>query len=80
MAQLTYWSLQNYDHISVVQTARKALCKQMTAMMMNQWNLHRHICENFNPHKDGADCTGSQYYHWGGLAGLISLIEAGYWK
>jgi len=80
MAQLTYWSLQNYDHISAVQTARKALCKQMTAMMMNQWNLHRHICENFNPHKDGDECTGTKFYHWGGLAGLISLIEEGLWQ
>lgn len=25
------------------------------------------------------DCTGTKFYHWGALAGLISLVEAGYW-
>ena len=30
MAQLTYWSLAEYDHVPVVRKARKALCKQMT--------------------------------------------------
>ena len=24
------------------------MCKQMTAMFLNQWRLHAHICENFN--------------------------------
>jgi hypothetical protein len=47
MAQLTYWSLAEYDHVPVVRSARKAMCKQMTAMFLNQWRLHAHICENF---------------------------------
>ena len=51
MAQLTYWSLQNYDHVPAVRKGRKALVKQMGALMMSQWNEHRHICENYNPHK-----------------------------
>ena len=88
MAQLTYWSLQQYDHVPAVRSARKAMCKQMTAMMLNQWRLHAHICENFNPHKNGTevagkvwpdDCTGCKFYHWGALAGMISLIEEGHW-
>lgn len=40
MAQLTYWSLQEYDHIPAVRTARKALTKQMTAMFLDQWRRH----------------------------------------
>jgi hypothetical protein len=45
----------------------------MTAMFLNQWRLHAHICENFNPHKNGTevagkvwpdDCTGCKFYHW----------------
>ena len=57
-----------------VRDARKAMCKQMTAMFLNQWRLHAHICENFNPHKNGTevagkvwpdDCTGCKFYHWG---------------
>ena len=55
MAQLTYWSLKEYDHVPVVRSARKAMCKQMTAMFLNQWRLHAHICENFNPHKNGTE-------------------------
>eukprot|EP00937_MAST-01D_sp_MAST-1D-sp2_P000362 g362.t1 len=77
MAQLTYWGLQQYDHVPAVRAARKALTKQMTAMFLNQWNKHAHVCENFNPHKNGTDCTGTKFYHWGALAGMISIEEAG---
>ena len=41
MAQLTYWSLQEYDHVPAVKSGRKALCKQMTALMLSQWRGHR---------------------------------------
>ena len=68
MAQLTYWSLQNYDHVPQIRQARKAMCKQMNGLMMSQWNQHRHICENYNPHKTadttGGDCSGTRFYHW----------------
>lgn len=81
MAQLTYWSLREYDHVPIVRRARKALCKQMTALMLSQWRTNRHICENYNPHQtadtSGGDCTGTKFYHWGALTGLISLIEDG---
>jgi len=73
MAQLTHWSLQNYDHVPAVRKARKALVKQMGTLMMSQWNQHRHICENYNPHKtadtSGGDCSGTKFYHWGALTG-----------
>ena len=78
MAQLTYWSLLQYDHVPSVRAGRKALCKQMTEMGMKMWREHRHICENFSPHQDASDCTGTVFYHWGGLTMLISLLEAGY--
>jgi hypothetical protein len=32
------------------------MCKQM-GPLMSQWTQHRHICENYNPHKS-ADTTG----------------------
>ena len=38
MAQLTYWSLQQYDHLPVVRSARKAMCKQMTDMFLEQYD------------------------------------------
>jgi hypothetical protein len=81
MAQLTFWSLQAYDHVPVVRQARKAMCKQMAELMMSQWVEHRHICENYNPHKDAdttdGDCSGTRFYHWGALTGLIGLMEDG---
>ena len=68
--QLTYWGLRRYDAAPSVRTARKALCKQMTALMLSQWQRHGHICENFGPHKDTGDCTGNRFYHWGAMAAL----------
>jgi hypothetical protein len=55
MAQLTYWSLQEYDHVPAVKSGRKSLCKQMTALMLSQWRGHRHICENYSPKKVADD-------------------------
>jgi hypothetical protein len=51
VVQLTYWSLQQYDHVPAVRQARKALAAQMTGMLMNVWHRHKHVCENFSPHK-----------------------------
>jgi len=83
MAQLTYWSLQYYDHLPAVRGARKALCKQMTALLLSQWHAHRHICENYSPHKTAddhqGDCSGTKFYHWGALTGMITLVEEGYY-
>jgi hypothetical protein len=59
--------------------ARKALAKQSTAMMMEQYDSHAHICENYSPNRDHSDCTGDSFYSWGALAGMVSLIEDGYW-
>ncbi len=59
MVQLVYWGLERFDHVPSVRQGRKALCKQMTAMMLNQWRLNAHVCENFSPHKDEKECTGT---------------------
>ena len=79
MAMLTYWSLARYDHLPIVRRARKALCKQMTAMMLNQWRRHRHVCENYSPHRNAEECSGTKFYHWGALSGMTTLIDAGYY-
>ena len=79
MAQLVFWGLQNYDHVPAARRARKSLAHQMEQLMLSQWTEHRHICENYNPHKHadttGGDCSGTRFYHWGALTGLISLME-----
>merc|ERR1719433_337140 len=80
MAMLTYWGLDNYDHVPLARTSRKALCSQMRGMFLNQWRRHRHVCENFSPHKLAGECTGMHFYHWGALTGFISLLDAGYYN
>ena len=47
----------------------------MTSMFLNMWNKHGHVCENYSPFEDAEDCTGDKFYHWGALAGMISLVE-----
>ena len=81
MAQIVHWSLQSKasDNESTVANARKALCRQMEAMMMRQWDVNRHICENYSPYKNATDCSGTLFYHWGALNGLIGMVEDGYW-
>ena len=78
MAQLTYWSLQQYDHVPIVRKGRKALCQQMTALMLDEWRRNRHICENFNPHRNATECSGTKFYHWGALNGMITMVEEGW--
>jgi hypothetical protein len=99
MIQLVYWGLDEYGEVPSAVQAKAALAKQATGLMLSQWHAHRHICENYNPHKygilpdtrlhqaiigllarrNGTDCTGDRFYHWGALAGFVSLLEAGYY-
>lgn len=85
MAQLTYWSLQQYDHVPVVRSGPEGSLQADDGADASQWNEHRHICENYSPHKDASspkskgDCSGTKFYHWGALTGMISLIEDGYY-
>ena len=55
----------------------------MAGLMMAQFDRHRHICENYNPHRTAdtskGDCSGTYFYHWGALTGLIGLVEDGFW-
>ncbi|VEU36710.1 unnamed protein product [Pseudo-nitzschia multistriata] len=89
MSQLVYWSLKGQSSASeetesissnnVIARARRSLCDQMRALLTNQWRANRHICENYSPYKGASDCTGSFYYHWGALNGLIGVVEAGFY-
>ena len=59
--------------------AKASMAAQLSTLMLSQWNRNRHICENFSPHRNATDCTGTLFYHWGGLTGLIQLIERGFY-
>ena len=92
MAQLTWWSLEQYKHLPVANAARKALVDQMTGMFLNQWRLHGHVCENYLPHRNGTKVNGkiwpdectfgtdTTFYHWGALNGFIAIMGNGYWQ
>jgi glycogen debranching enzyme len=86
MAQLVHWSLQEFDHVPSVHAARQVMARQMGDMFVDMWRLHGHVCENYLPHKNGTmvdgkvwpnECTGTTFYHWGALTGLIQLVEQG---
>jgi hypothetical protein len=80
MAMLTYWGLQEYDSVPAARQARRGLASQMQQLMLSQYRAHRHICENFGPHRDSQECTGMHFYHWGALAGFLSILEAGIYR
>ena len=77
MAQLTYWSFSEYAHVPQVAAARAALVRQMQAMFLAQWRANRHVCENFAPGRNASECTGTKFYTWGALAGLLAIEDAG---
>lgn len=81
MAQLTYWGLQNYDHVESARTVRTSLVKQMNEMMLNQWRSNGYICENYYPAKSHNGCSpgAMKMYHWGALTGFLSLVENGFY-
>lgn len=60
--------------------ARKSLCSQMETLMMSQWRQNRHICENYSPFQNATECSGTLFYHWGALNGLIGMFEDGYYE
>ena len=67
------------DDSNSIDRARKSLCKQMETLMMSQWTENRHICENYSPYKNATECSGTLFYHWGALNGLIGMVEDGFW-
>ena len=81
MALLTYWGLAHpaYTAAPLVTVARRGLCSQMGELFLSQWRTHRHVCENYSPWRNATECTGMHFYHWGGLAGFIGLLDAGFY-
>ncbi len=79
LAMLNYWGLrhQAYVNISAVQAARKGLANSYARMWMETaWRPSHTVCENYCVHEAGG-CCGDTFYHWGALAGFMSILEAG---
>lgn len=74
---LVYLGLLNYDFPE----ARKALAEKSANLLIKNWEKHNLVFENYNSVTGvGGDVDRTcPYYSWGGLLGLIALMEAGYW-
>ena len=73
---LAYAAIRNHKSLPDVQ---KDLAEHSVALMMKEWNEHRHIHENYNADTgEGCDVRNSdKFYHWGALLGLIGMLESG---
>ncbi len=73
---LVYLGLRHYDLPDV----RKRLAERSRALLMKEWTDRGHVHENYNADTgEGCDVGNSdRFYHWGGLLGVIALIEAGH--
>ena len=49
-------------------------------LLLKEWREHGHVHENYNGTTgEGCDRGNSdKFYHWGGLLGLIALMDQGY--
>ncbi len=70
---LVYLGLCNYD----LPKARQALVEKSAALLLKEWREHGHVHENYCA-ETGNGCgkdNSDAFYHWGGLLGLISVLE-----
>ncbi len=76
MNLLVYLGLRNYE----LPQARKDLAEKSVNLLLKEWLEKGHVHENYNANTgEGCDVSSSDaFYHWGGLLGMIALIEAGY--
>ena len=73
---LVYLGLRNYD----LPQARRDLAEKSVRLLLKEWVANGHVHENYNADSgEGCDKSNSDgFYHWGGLLGIIALIEAGH--
>ena len=72
---LVYLGLCNYD----LAKARAALVDKSTALLLKEWRARGHVHENYCA-DTGEGCgkaNSDRFYHWGGLLGLIAVLDKG---
>lgn len=76
---LVYLGLKNYD-IKEAHMARKDLVQKSRDLLLLDWNNRRYVRENYDPETGIGEIAekSDSFYHWGGLLGLITLIEDGF--
>ncbi|MDX2024131.1 MAG: trehalase family glycosidase [Deltaproteobacteria bacterium] len=73
---LVYLGLRNYD----LREAQHVLAESSVRLLLKEWRANRRVHENYNATTGaGGDVNSSDgFYSWGGLLGLIGLIEGGH--
>jgi len=73
---LVYLGLRHYD----LPRARAGLAAKSEALLLKEWREKGHVHENYcGDTGEGCNAPDSdRFYHWGGLLGLIALMEAGH--
>jgi putative isomerase len=73
---LVYLGLRKHG----LKDACRDLAHKSAELLLREWRAHGHVHENYTATTGwGCDKKDSdRFYHWGGLLGLIALIEAGY--
>lgn len=76
---LIYLGLLNYDHPQA-ESAKDYLVQNSKELLLKEWKRGHYVRENYDVKTgDGLQANHSAaFYHWGGLLGLMNLIEAGY--
>ncbi|MFW5644772.1 MAG: MGH1-like glycoside hydrolase domain-containing protein, partial [Bacteroidota bacterium] len=74
---LVYLGLRNYDLPEV----RSILAEKSYHLLVKEWQEDRRVYKSYNAETGrGSDLKNSDdFYSWGGLLGLIVLMEEGYW-
>ena len=70
---LVYLGVRNYD----LPKARTALVEKSEKLLLKEWREYGHVHENYCA-DTGKGCdkgNSDAFYHWGGLLGLISVLE-----
>ena len=70
---LVYLGIRNYD----LERARTAMVEKSESLLLKEWRVHGHVHENYCADTgEGCDKQNSdRFYHWGGLLGLIALLD-----
>ena len=73
---LIYVGLLQYDY-PFVTDARKYLAENSRALLLKDWHRYHHVRENYDPVTGSGDEANysASFYHWGGLLGMMTLIE-----
>ena len=74
---LVYMGLRNYD----LPEARQTLAEKSKQLILHEWTGKRRVHENYNAETGAGDDVrnSDSFYSWGGLLGLILLMEEGFY-